>query len=261
MRSPFRAAIVAMTSAAFGAAGASATTITIDFEGLNHGAVVDTQFVGNGVTISADSAMDLAVAFDSRERGTRDPDLEGPNGADGSWSDGNLAPDTVLGLILIIQENDDGCSDWICDLPDDEGSRPAGELIFEFSTDILSFGFDLVDVEGAPIENGAVEFYSGGSISPVASVPFSSFVDSSSSFFDPTVRFGNNTANTIAPIDAAALGLNAADAAFDKIVIKMGGSAGVDNISFLPAPEPDTLSLVGIGLGVFGAMRTRRPRR
>ena len=41
------------------------------------------------------------LCFDSLLSNTADPDLEGP-----PWATGNLAPDTVLGNVLIIAEND-----------------------------------------------------------------------------------------------------------------------------------------------------------
>ena len=84
-------------------AGARADTNTISFDSLQHGEVINTQFVAShGVTISARNVgggPNLAVAFDSNRINTRDPDLQGP-----PWSAGNLAGDVQadLGRLVII---------------------------------------------------------------------------------------------------------------------------------------------------------------
>jgi hypothetical protein len=51
---------------------------------------------------------------------------------------------------------------------------------------------------------------------------------------DPTIEFGNNTANRIDPVSASRLGA----ARFDEVQIYLGGSAGVDNIRYNTIPEP-----------------------
>ncbi|MEE8474748.1 MAG: hypothetical protein V3T01_05315, partial [Myxococcota bacterium] len=163
-RRRFSLAGFAMLAFVFSAASADAAMI--DFDSLQHGEIVDTDFVMSfGVEISAENVgggPDLAVGFDTTETGTRDPDLE----ADPFWSGGNIQYE-ALGIILIIQENDFGCGDDICDYPDDEGSRPAGQFIFDFEAlgvPISEFGFDLIDVEGVGShqENGAVVFLFDG---------------------------------------------------------------------------------------------------
>ncbi len=220
----------------------------LTFDPAVHGEIITNQFAAShGVTISANNlnrAFDLAAVFDSLEVGTADPDLEGP-----PWAGGNLAPNTILGNMLIIQENNIGIGDGIADVPDDEGNRPAGDLIFDFATPQLQFGFDLIDVEGTMEENGMVSFFLGGGLvgSPIA---FSDIVNGASSFFDASVTFGNNTANTLGPWTAGDIGA----VNFDRVVIRLGGSGAVDNIA-VPAPGVGVFFVTAAGLA--GARRRR----
>ena len=249
----FRGAVVGATVVAgvFGAQG-----LTIDFEGLEHGRIVNTQYAGtHGVTISVNNTgggPDLGVAFNTNLTGTQDPDLESP------WGVGNLPSSTDLGNILIIQENSNGIGDGIADDPDDEGSRPAGVITFDFDAEISSFGFDIVDVEG-PTEYGqdsgyVAAFFNNGS--EIGRVGFGDLIDSNSAYYDGTIAWGDNSINRVSPITSADFGL------FDEVRISLGGSAGVDNVTFEhpPVPEPATMTLLGLGLAGL-AVRSRKNRR
>ncbi len=138
---------------------------------FEHGTVVDDEYAPF-VTISANNltnSVDRAVAFNSALSATRDDDLEAPffsTQADLNQYKANLAAgasDPTDGLnpfnpgnILIIQENSTGCSDGICNAPDDEGTRflntPTGVITFEFAQAIELLSIDFFDVENQ--ENG-----------------------------------------------------------------------------------------------------------
>jgi len=237
-------------------AAPGALAITLDFTGLDHGRIVDTDFAAQGVVITAHNPnrpFDHAVVFDTTRTGTADPDIEGP-----AWSGGSLGPDTILGEILVLQESDTGCADDVCDDPDDEGWRPAGSFTFDFTHPAMSFGVDLIDIDHDE-PGGYLDFVAGGA--SVGKVFFADLVNVASPWYDPSIAFGNHTANRVSPITVAMLaGVfgNVPGNALDQVVVHLGGSGGIDNVTF--APEPGAFALLAAGLlGLTGwARRARR---
>lgn len=221
---------------------AEAEPLQTSFEALAHGEIIDNQFADVGMSISAENfeySGAKPVAFNSRLRGTADPDLEGPD-----WSKGNIPSGTDLGNLIIITENlTDADGDGLVDNPDDEGNRPAGQLAFQFDDVMTGFGFDVVDMEGPVREMSSLEFLLFGELQAV--VDFNEFVTPGSPFYDPTVRFGNHSANRISVITAEALGISG----FTSVVINVGGSGAYDNIVVVPTPGAP-LVLAGLGLAI-----------
>ena len=223
----------------------------IDFNGPPAGSTVSNQYGSQGVLISVQrrsSGPSVVTLFNTGRKGEPDTDLETP------YVGGNLAPAGPGGNILIIPENaDDRNRDGLIDQPNDEGSRPAGDLHFDFTMPVTAFGFDLIDVEGpAEYNNNAgffASFFRDGNLE--RRVGFGEFVDPDSRWYDPSVRFGNRTANRIEPITAAQLNIPY----FDTVVLSFGGSGGTDNIIFTPVPEPAALALLGL---VAPLLLTRR---
>lgn len=240
------------------ALSAPAQAGSIDFTGLAHGQVIDDEFeLSDGLTISAINhrrSFHYAVIFDSGLSGTRDGDLEGPTGR--QWAGGNADPDEPFGNLLIVQENETGCDSGVCDLPDDEGGN-GGDLVFAFDHAIESFGFDAVDLESDQAANANVLFFSGAGPA-IATVSFAEFECAVGPFCDSSVAFiGNNGANHLADVTAAALGVES----FDRVVIDLAGSGAVDNIRWtdhqVPEPGPTGL-LVGGAMALAGLARRHR---
>jgi MYXO-CTERM domain-containing protein len=213
---------------------AAASAGLVDFNDLSHGDVVAEQYASMGVHISAvnpNRPFDIAMAFDTTSTGNSDDDLEDP------WSMGNMDLNTNLGNILIIQENDSG-------IPDDEATRPAGSIVFDFDSLTSGFGFTMVDVESVTLEGSSVDFYRGGLL--IESINFAEF--EAGGTHDNGVIFGNNSINNS---DEQII-----SGGFDQAIIHAGGSMGFDNISFTTVPAPGSLAL--LALGAATGIRRRR---
>ena len=236
-----------------GFAGAPVTAQRIDFNEQPAGSTVGNQYGSQGVLISVhrrSSGPDIITLFNTGRAGEPDTDLESP------YVGGNLAPTGPGGNILIIPENNtDRNKDGLIDQPNDEGSRPAGDMHFDFTMPVTAFGFDLIDVEGPAEYNNSAGFFASffrdGDLE--RRVGFGEFVDPKSRWYDPTVRFGNRTANRIEPITAADLNIPY----FDRVVLSFGGSGGTDNIIFTPVPEPGMVALLGMAMPMLLARRRR----
>jgi hypothetical protein len=245
---------VVLIGVAGGEAWAGTGATTVDFNDRPAGTRIDNQYAYHGVLLSVhrlSSGPDVLTLYNTGQKGEPDTDLQLPFDA------GNLAPTGPGGNILIIPEYDtDRDKNGLIDQPNDEGSRPSGEMHFEFPTPITSFGFDLIDVEGPAEYNKnagfLASFYRNGNLE--RRVGFGEFISPTSPFYDPTVKYGNNSANRIRPITALQLGLPY----FDEVVLSFGGSGGTDNLRFTLVPEPTGMVL--IALGAAGLLARRRQR-
>jgi hypothetical protein len=210
----------------------AAGAFTLGFEPGQHGQIVGDDFAAAfGVAISVEhlaGGPDAAVLFDSARPGEPDVDLQGP-----PWTAGNLAPGTQLGLLLIVPEDVvDADGDGLVDAPSDEGDQPSGRITLSYRAPIPEFGFDAIDFE-MDEDVGFVEFHSGGVL--LGTIGFEAFVDPASDLHDPSVVFGDRSANRIRPIPASRFGA----AGFDRVVLQLGGSGAIDNVTALPAGDGD----------------------
>jgi hypothetical protein len=222
----------------------------IAFDGLAHGRIIDSAtFADAGMLIEATSfrlPTVKPIVFDTQFISTADPDLNGP-----PWAGGNLPINTVLGGVLIIPESmTDANNDGIVDRPDDEGRRSAGTLAFSFAKPVTSFGLDVVDIEGVVQERTRIDLLSDGVL--IGSLDFAELTDPGSRFYDPTIVFGNNTINRVAPVLAA----DFQAASFNRVIIHVGGSGAFDNLVTTQIPAPAPAALLALAAGA--AARRRR---
>lgn len=232
-----------MVAGALAGAG-DAQTHDVDLSVYEHGTVLN----GADLRIAVGQAehfhrgRGLLVAFDTRERGTLDPDLEGPDGSGRGWASGNLAGSArSTGIALVIQDTGPGfagftdASQSMVRRPDDEerrvgGTRPgAGEITLDFVSPVKAFRFTLIDIEPTDtLKDKRAYFarFSGGGQS--VKVAFADFIDPASAFYDASVVFGNHSANRIQMVTAEQLGLSA----IQRVVINLGGSGAVAELAY-----------------------------
>jgi hypothetical protein len=254
------------------AAGVHAGWHAIDLDGYAHGRVLDGTAVGP-TTIRAENFHqpdDQLVAFDTRERGTRDQDLQGPDGESGYWTRGNIEPGTVLGTALVVQDTGqhfagykDASKTYVAE-PDDEeqqqnGRRPgAGEITFRFDQPVEAFLFTLIDVEPTEaFQNRTSSYVVFGHGFEQVMIAFAELTDPDSPYYDPNIEFGDHSANHFPVISAVQMGLPG----IDRVVINLGGSGAVaglsyfedrdEHIGFAEAFEHD-IGVYGLGLASFG---------
>ncbi|MEO1130492.1 MAG: hypothetical protein AAFX05_12420 [Planctomycetota bacterium] len=239
-----------------GVAGAQASIVTLDFETeddfltplVNGQEISDPNLpngeFGNLVTIS--SSTDPVAIFDSTDPG---PNSTGPD------------PDLLVntGNLLILQSSNSlSKTGDVFDTPNDEAG--GGSLLFDFSVHPDGF-VELLDVLVADI-NG------GGNFTLTLTD-----VNGNTRFFTVTDNFSFDIANsgpngyeildlTTTAVQVGEGGGNASavdDPGYDPLrVVTMefdfAGSAGVDDLRFIPSPGAVTL----LGLGGLAAIRRRR---
>lgn len=247
-RTDWKAGVIAtFVAAGFGAGPAVAATV-IDFEQYSDGDVVGGE-IAPGVHFTVNNvngSPDIGAAWDA----TGHPRFDGLNVP---WSTGNIDPNYDPGIGVLIQ-------DIGSNTPVPEGSRPNGDMTFEFDNDITSFGFDIYDIDG-PEEFQThtgyfIAFYDDDTL--VGQFTFEDMTNPASAIYDPNYGFADGSANRIAPVTATELGVGS----FDKVVVAFGGSGFLDNVTFdgdssnvIPSPAAAGAGAVMAGLAL---LRRRR---
>ncbi len=209
--------------------------ITIDFDDIQAGTIVDNEYNFLGATISAfnfDNGLDLAVTFDTENPTGGDYDLGGPFTAGPGNNLGSISP----GNVLIIQENNN-CDETSCVTPDDEGSRPGGQFVIEFDTAVRLDSIDFFDIELAesgPSDDNLISLFdASGSLIDLL-------------FHTPDTGGDNQWVRSFFGVEGVS-----------RIEINMGGSGAIDNISYAPVPVPGALVLLMSAIGGMGFLRKR----
>lgn len=252
-------ALALSTAAVLFATSHANAGVFVDLDSLSHGDVVRDQFAStDNLLIRANNEntpdgdlYNMAVAFDTTtnyNNGDGDGDLRAP------WDGGNVDSEHVVGNVLIIQErtpgNDDEGKDGIpetVDVPDDEGSRPAGTITFSWRDCVIdALHFTLIDVE-PDTEPFFVTFANEISMSTVQ-------VNNGVDYGYGVTSFGNNHANRIG-FSSDDIGIGD----WDTVTFHFGGSGGLGEIEYdkveIPAP-----AALPAGLLALGAVLARRRR-
>jgi hypothetical protein len=241
--------------------GYSLTTGIIDFDGLQKGEILNTQYLlSDGVTFSATNlggGPDLAVIFD-----TADPvpttiigDRNGDADQGYPFAEGNMQQHNPH-KIAVIAENDvddwtlgteAGPSDGLIDVPDDE--EDGGIFSVMWDSAIKDVRLVTLDME-EDADGYMFELYLNSIM-----VFSASLADCMS--YDASIVSADHCINQMPWMSDMG---NTAE--FDELRIvspdyEPSGSFGIDEIQW-QVPEPVTLSLMSMGLGIIAYKRKRR---
>lgn len=263
LKSIFSAAVLVTASAGVHAA---TTVITFDEDTiagnvvtLQHGTVIDNQYAALGVNVSVDnqqSGPDLGVLYNTApgtsapdKNNDSDADLTGPNWGNSNFSSGSYS----AGNTLIIQENDSGCGDNVCNDPDDQAGELAGYITFDLDFEITELGFELIDFQDnnsgvQEVQNSLVTVYNAAMEQQVFN-----FSDFTSAQYG-AASFGENSINRVMIDSFNIAGVN-------KVLFEVHGTGALDTLrltSSTEIPEPATLALVGLMLAGMGRASRRK---
>jgi hypothetical protein len=224
--------------------------LTLDFESEVNGQAGPLQYVFPGVTV--DVVADTPPPGNHLGLAVFDSDPAGPNSA---GADPDLLVDT--GNILILQNNNFPAKTGnVFNTPNDDEN--GGQFFFNFSTPVQLISLGLIDINAGGmlsviLRDSAIgtRTYSvpNGWNGDVDINPLVGYQDLDLTTLVNQIGIGNGQA-------ATAVDLNGFDASsVVQLEILFSGSAGVDNLVFVP--EPGTALLVGLGLLGLG-LRGRR---
>ncbi len=210
------------------------TPLVLDFDTdangqpIVHGQVIDDEYAAWGVAIDVQHPthdyLDFGVAL-----GT-DVSLEADMRTSVAFGAFHPSNDTFLGNVLIAPRNDyDFNHDDILDTPDTAFERPNGLFTFTLSNTLYASGaLTIVDAEEA---GGTVTTYLNGSMVGSVVIP----------------ALGDNSVVTVNLPDQSP---------FNQLVVHLAGSGGLNDVTFIPVPEPGSAALLA-GLATLGLRRKR----
>lgn len=135
-----------------------AVTITLDFDNITHGKLVNGGFelvtisaynATKNATKNATGSLHSAASFGLHQSFTRVSDLHDSDGAK-RFRGGKIEGDD-LGTLLTLQKNSRGCWSGACNKSEAYGHRPTEFLGLDFSVPALELGFAASDIESTSI--------------------------------------------------------------------------------------------------------------
>ncbi|MEM1326336.1 MAG: PKD domain-containing protein, partial [Bacteroidota bacterium] len=190
-------------------------TLVAGTDNINTDQPYDNLFGGGmGITYTTNAlATNPLNLYNSNGSGGADPDLERGS----SWAAGNIDVD-LANLLIINQTTNIGT-------PNDNGG--GGTITMTSDMPLSEIGFDFVDLQEGELD-AATNFvrFTDNTTGQSATVPFMDFESGSGSTFDRGAIFGDRTANRVATISAADLGLQF----FDQVDLVTTGTYGIGTI-------------------------------
>ena len=229
-----RAFLSALAASAVLCGAASAAAITIDFEGLTAGTIVDNEFspLATFSTVS-NGSNNAAVVFNTNAPSGNDSDLAA-SFSDGAGAGGPLSP----GNILIISEDARGvsCDAFTCSPADDEAA--GGEITVTFSREVTFQGLNVFDVS-----DGRATF----------TASFFGLNDAFITSIAAADGIGDREYQRFANLNIEGV---------FKAVLTFTGSGAVDDLTFdvTQVPIPGALPLLLTGLGLGGLISRKRKK-
>lgn len=232
----------------------------LDFDSFQNGQIIDDEYLTsygvkiNSINYKGDSAdiQGRQVTFNTMNNRSEDDDLEFRNrnndyrkrrsefkytALNMEGYQGNSNP----GNVLILQENDKGCADGVCDKPDDESTRAAGYFEFSFTSLVSILNIDFFDVEDSAGQDKkfyAIQFFDEANN------------EIHQDHYVPKMGDGQFVRQAFTGIDNV-----------KRLVLNMPGSGAIDNLAFRTAevPEPSTLAILFVALGF--SLRYKRMKK
>lgn len=168
------------------------------------------------------TGLTVATLLDSQNKSNGVNSLQAP------WHRGNIKH-VNSGLLLIVPKDEkDHDGDGLIDSPAPQQSFPSGTISLDFTQPVYEFGWDMFNLEyGYSIALSNVVFTDTNG--NTALIPFSSFIDWRSPFYDNTFRVGSSSANRINPIPSEQLGLSD----IKSVVFQLSDEIGLANFAWL----------------------------
>lgn len=200
------------------------STQQLAFDHLLAGVILPANSViGQNVTLNVSNfagGPNIATVINSTDH------LNGVQNLQSPWPKGNLSNQSTDPNILVIAKNNtDQDEDGLIDNPLPQNGATPGNMTFNFDSPVYEFGWDIFNLEYGPeLSYGQITFYDLHGLS--TTVPFGSFIDPNSPFYDSSLVFGSHSANRITPINAQDIGLDE----IASITMTIPDSVGINKI-------------------------------